>query len=762
MVYRSVWWVLAAVLLGAALPGVTQGTRSRVAFQCDGLHNDPANIRVMFTDGTHYQDLAPNPDLPGARVTPALSPDGRTIAFSAKVGEHFRLFTWSLDDQNNTVGTPVRVTPDENASAKFPAWSPDGTRLAFLGIDENGKVSLRVINADGTGLKEVVPSAYFATPSWTPDGLMLLYLDRDKGKSVLKSVPVTGGAPLPIQPTTEFITACFSPDGKQIAALRKAKDDLADLLVMHVTGTGAKVLVSKIAGGRSVAWPASDKIIFNASKVGKETGKAFWTIGLSGGTPKGLTGYANPKQIAFFSVQQSKATDVPTVVDVPINPPTGPTGPKERVPTGPVTIVRPFDDTSVHGAIPVKIIAQRGVTSIVLRINNQFTYAAAPQTDNAPVPAVTFTWDTQEFLEFDPARAAKLPATYAEGMRYPDGTYTLSVQAMKNDPDRPTNLILVGKDSITVTVQNTLPASTLPGDATLKYKFAEKSPDELYTIRGEGLLYGVNTDGQTSKLFASLNATLRRTIVQAQPFGGGDLRLFINEPRDGSLPLRFGSKETTIPELDVSALTTLSSNGDMTVKMQQLQRVYLPLAQVAIPYLPLPTPVGATWSNQMWVVADLLDREAAFVRANHQMDGVEWLNDRRAARVRSEFVLTGGSSLSLALTPTATAPGLRGTKGMGVPPAAPEPGAGATIVVPSGDPRLAKPDGAGQKQYGAYGVRYSWFDFERNVLMRVEDFILYHIPQANLPGTAGVGSGDAWYLVRYSYTLQDNTLKANN
>lgn len=73
--------------------------------------------------------------------------------------------------------------------------SADGRRVAF-GVRKEGRTSLAVVNADGTGAQEVAPDlAVQGSPAWAPDGRSLVVPALQDGAPHLFRVPLDGGAP---------------------------------------------------------------------------------------------------------------------------------------------------------------------------------------------------------------------------------------------------------------------------------------------------------------------------------------------------------------------------------------------------------------------------------------------------------------------------------------------------------------------------------------------------------------------------------------
>lgn len=735
MVYRAFQWVSLALVLLVMTPGMAKDAVERIAFQ----RNDPPAITVMFADGTGAVDLAENRLFTTPCITPALSSDGHTLAFVARVDKQCKIFTWRLDEGNAAVGEPKRLTSlGAEYSENLPSWSPDGKRVALLVTDAKKKTTLRVVNADGTGLVQLAATAAAACPTWSPDGRQLLYIDTVKKNPTLLNIPAAGGKGLPIHPEFKITAACFSPDGKQLAALVQQKDNLADLYVFPPFGIGGRAIARRIAGATSVVWHHPERIAFNASAIDGHTDKnAIWTIAPNGTGLHGLSAFADPRQIAYLAVGEYDATPYVPVAIAPGDPETV-SAPSPDVPgmteelvellaSHSVTILSPMDGNTVHGVVPLQIIARKTTASIAILVNGQFVYAVSTADATNAIPRITYAWNTRELQDIDPAQG--LPSSYTEAQRYPDGAYTLCVQALDEGGK------LLDQHIISVTVQNGLSSDALPTDTLLRYRFGAPGANEYFQIHGEGTLLG--TPPQLApELNATLDVSFRRSVLKALPNDSVGFRTEMRGPKN-RYALTYGPYQVNIPELTVGSAYSMSPQGDLAVATIMEEKAYCPLAQLSLPLPDGVAHIGDRWEKPMWVVTDLLDREATVVNATHQLDGFERINGHRAARIRSTFIVN--SELVLRNAPTPTMPGERGTRAKlleqlsavartsGTAPSLP--GARASTTTSKA------PAVASIAARRADGVRYTWIDLDTQQLARVDDYVLYTIPSANLPST---------------------------
>lgn len=99
---------------------------------------------------------------PEQELSPALSPDGRTIVFERIEGPDSAT-RWGLHSISVEGGAPARLTSGDRESGydRSPAWSPDGSRIAFVRHVAKGTeilgtdAAVVVMNADGSGQREV-------------------------------------------------------------------------------------------------------------------------------------------------------------------------------------------------------------------------------------------------------------------------------------------------------------------------------------------------------------------------------------------------------------------------------------------------------------------------------------------------------------------------------------------------------------------------------------------------------------------------------
>lgn len=215
-------------------------------------------LHVADADGYGSQTvLASNEPI----ISPAWSPDGTRLAYVSFEQKKPVVYVQSL-----TTGSRQAVA-NFRGSNSAPAWSPDGRRLAVT-LTRDGGSQLFLINADGSGAPQrLTSSAGIDTePNFSPDGQSILFTSDRGGGPQIYRIAVGGGA---VQRMTFEGTYNVSPrhsaDGKGFAFIQRnngrfnvAVQDFASRQVLVLTDGGVD---------ESPTFAPNSKVILYATEV---------------------------------------------------------------------------------------------------------------------------------------------------------------------------------------------------------------------------------------------------------------------------------------------------------------------------------------------------------------------------------------------------------------------------------------------------------------------------------------------------------------
>jgi Tol biopolymer transport system component len=262
---------------GMIAHGMT-ATIARIAFASD--RDGDFEIYVMNAGGSGQTQLTDN-DVFDAY--PAWSPDRTKIAFASKsddIPPTLQIYVMNAD------GTGlIKLTnagPYSTWLNSEPAWSPDGSKIAFAS-DREENWEIWVMNADGTEQKRLT---YFygqdGSPTWSPDGTKIAFSSLLGGQYEERTIyminanPVGYLDPKPgLTKLTNFdpymrwqhMNPAWSPDGTKIAF--DSNQGGAEIWVMNADGSGQTQLTDNTAVDWHPAWsPGGSKIAFMSDRDG--------------------------------------------------------------------------------------------------------------------------------------------------------------------------------------------------------------------------------------------------------------------------------------------------------------------------------------------------------------------------------------------------------------------------------------------------------------------------------------------------------------
>jgi serine/threonine-protein kinase len=250
-------WAIGGFLAGAVLASAVAWWAQRHASPRAEMHFSPVT------------------SFAGVQAQPALSPDGRSVAFISNRDGSYNVCVGLVRG-----GELVQVTHGASMKSR-PSWSPDGSTLAYAQMNDSGTMDAWEVPALGGSPRMVLQDAN--DPTWTPDGRSLLYANMVDGAIWTSGVSGENPRLLVRMDAGQFATEIrMSPDSTMVAiAIRYPGGSPYGELGVADLKTGKVLALTRDRElALSPAWlPDSRSIYFASSRGGALN---IWKIGVDG------------------------------------------------------------------------------------------------------------------------------------------------------------------------------------------------------------------------------------------------------------------------------------------------------------------------------------------------------------------------------------------------------------------------------------------------------------------------------------------------
>lgn len=284
---------------------VTTSPDGKNVYFASTQHTHTSNIYRKSATGTTITQITSDP---ANDVMPAVSPDGKTIAFCSDRNGNWDIFVKTGHNK------PIQLT-NSPTHELHPSWSPDGRWIVFSTLSSrSGLWELTIVDANNPAQRHILGPGLF--PEFSPTGDKIAFQRaRHRGSRAFSiwTIDFKNGEsfnPTEIASSTNAaaISPTWSPDGKHIAfttilnpAAHHTSKKRTSLWTISINGTQRTRLTNDQFANAQPVWSSTGDIYFISSRTGTDN---IWQI--------------RPSNSEIFTAEQKNADNLPNPqVNVP-------------------------------------------------------------------------------------------------------------------------------------------------------------------------------------------------------------------------------------------------------------------------------------------------------------------------------------------------------------------------------------------------------------------------------------------------------------
>lgn len=274
---------------------VTVSPDGQTLYFASTQHRPTADIYTKSVTGNTVTQLTSDP---GNDTMPAISPDGKRLAFCSDRNGNWDIYVLPLD--GGSPGQPVQLTSSPTQEL-HPSWSPDGRQIVFCSLGEqSGQWEIVSIDVDNPAQRRFLGYGLF--PSFSPDGGKIAFqraryrgtrwfsiwtLDYNKGEATRPTEIAASANAACINPTWSpdghelaFVTV-MNPTGQAAASTSGGgsgsggRPISGELWVINVDGTGRRQLTTDKFVNLQPAWSRDGFVYFVSNRSGNDN---LWAV----------------------------------------------------------------------------------------------------------------------------------------------------------------------------------------------------------------------------------------------------------------------------------------------------------------------------------------------------------------------------------------------------------------------------------------------------------------------------------------------------